>query len=94
MYYHKYASTIAFSPLCWAFECLYCAIYYNHKEIIAKLKEKYPKRKLRAEILEAEKNAIDVGVFDQQTNEYVGKESFMSEEGVDSSLKTGMLLYT
>ena len=74
-----------------------CIVLYKiitKKDIIAKLKEKYPKRKLRAEILEAEKNAIDVGVFDQQTNEYVGKESFMSEEGVDSSLKTGMLLYT
>lgn len=74
-----------------------CIVLYTiitKKDIIAKLKEKYPKRKLKAEILEAEKNAIDVGVFDQQTNEYVGKESFMSEEGVDSSLKTGMLLYT
>lgn len=74
--------------------CIVLCTIITKKDIIAKLKEKYPKRKLRAEILEAEKNAIDVGVFDQQTNEYVGKESFMSEEGVDSSLKTGMLLYT
>ena len=74
--------------------CIVLCTIITKKDIIAKVKEKYPKRKLRAEILEAEKNAIDVGVFDQQTNEYVGKESFMSEEGVDSSLKTGMLLYT
>lgn len=74
--------------------CIVLCTIITKKDIIAKLKEKYYKRKLRAEILEAEKNAIDVGVFDQQTNEYVGKESFMSEEGVDSSLKTGMLLYT
>ena len=74
-----------------------CIVLYNiitKKDIIDKLKEKYYKRKLRAKILKAGNNAIDVGIFDQQTNEYVGKESFMSKEGIDSSLKVGMLLYT
>ena len=74
--------------------CIVLCTIITKKGIIDKLKEKYFKRKLRAEILEAGNNAIAVGIFDQQTNEYVGKESFMSKEGIDSSLKVGMLLYT
>lgn len=74
--------------------CIVLCTIITKKDIIDKLKEKYSKRKLRAEILEAGKNAIDVGIFDQQSNEYLGKETFTSKEGVDLSIKTGMLLYT
>ena len=71
--------------------CIVLCTIITKKGIIDKLKEKYFKRKL---IVEAGKNAIDVGIFDQQSNEYLGKETFTSKEGVDSSIKTGMLLYT
>ena len=40
--------------------CIVLCTIITKKDIIDKLKEKYFKRKLRAEILEAGKNAIDV----------------------------------
>ena len=62
------------------------------KEIIAEKARKEFNKAFKAEIQEAKKNAVDVGIFDKDDNR-IGEMTIESEQGVDTSIKQGDVIY-
>ena len=62
------------------------------KEIIAQKARKEFNKAFKAEIQEAKKKAVDVGIFDKDDNR-IGEMTIKSEQGVDTSIKQGDVIY-
>ena len=62
------------------------------KEIIAQKVRKKFNEALKAEIQEKKKNAVHVGIFDNDDNR-IGEMTIESEQGVDASIKQGDVIY-
>lgn len=62
------------------------------KEIIAQMARKKFNKAIKAEIQEAKKNAVHVGIFDEEDNT-IGEMTIESEKGVDASIKQGDVIY-
>lgn len=62
------------------------------KEIIAQKARKKFNEAFKAEIQEAKKNAVHVGIFDEEDNT-IGEITIESEQGVDASIKQGDVIY-
>ena len=62
------------------------------KEIIAQKARKKFNEAFKAEIQEAKKNAVHVGIFDEEDNA-IGEITIESEKGVDASIKQGDVIY-
>ena len=62
------------------------------KEIIAEKACKEFNEAFKAEIQEAKKNAVHVGIFDEEDNT-IGEMTIESEKGVDAYIKQGDVIY-